>query len=254
MHVATFAVEAEVEGSHWWFVGRRRLFAAELERAGVKRTDRVLEIGTGTGANLRMLRRLGFKDVTGVDTSDEAIGYCASKGLGTVHKADICALPVADESVDVVLATDVLEHVNDDALAAREIARVLVPGGKALITVPAFPSLWGLQDRQAFHKRRYRLNPLLTLLRSNGLSPWRYYHFNYLLFVPIYITRRLLDLCKSELKSENQINSQLINRLLRVIFTIDVVTAGVLKPPFGVSIIALASKPTSVPAVLTRRS
>lgn len=150
MDIATYAVEAEVEATHWWFVGRRRLFGAELAKSGIKPTDRVLDIGTGTGANLRLLRSLGLAAVRGLDSSDEAIGYCVSKGLGAVQKGDICALPFADESFDFVLATDVIEHVDDDPAAAREIARVLAPGGIALISVPAFPSLWGLQDRQAF--------------------------------------------------------------------------------------------------------
>jgi|SRR4051812_5053651 len=242
MDIATFAVEAEAEATHWWFVGRRRIFAAELEQAGVKPTDRVLDIGTGTGANLRMLRDLGFTDVTGLDASDQAIGYCASKGLGIVRKGDICALPFGGGCFDAVLATDVLEHVDDDAAAAREIARVLAPGGRALITVPAFQSLWGLQDRQAFHKRRYRMKQLLAVLQEAGLSPRRSYYFNYLLFIPIYLARRVIDLLKLDLKSEGQVNTPLINRILLAVFSLDVRTAAAIKPPFGVSILVMAGK------------
>jgi SAM-dependent methyltransferase len=242
MDAATFAVEAEAEATHWWFVGRRLLFAAELKQAGVTGTDRVLDIGTGTGANLRMLRDLGFGDVTGLDTSDVAISYCASKGLGTVRKGDICALPFADGSFDAVLATDVLEHVDDDEMAAREIARVLAPGGRVLITVPAFQSLWGLQDRQAFHKRRYRINQLLQVLGSAHLMPARSYYFNYLLFIPIYVSRRVIDSLQIDLKSEGQVNTPLINRVLLAIFRLDVRTAAVIKPPFGVSILVMAAK------------
>jgi SAM-dependent methyltransferase len=242
MDIATFAVEAEVEATHWWFVGRRRLFAAELEKAGLKRTDRVLDIGTGTGANLRLLRALGCTAVVGLDANEQAIGYCASKGLGVVQKGDICALPFADRNFDFVLATDVIEHVDDDSAAAREIARVLAHGGRALITVPAFPCLWGLQDRQAFHKRRYRMKPLLALLRGAQLSPERYYHFNYLLFVPIYLARRIIDLLGVDLKSEGQVNNRLLNRLFSAVFSLDTSTAPALKIPFGVSILVVARK------------
>jgi SAM-dependent methyltransferase len=242
MDIATFDVEAEAEATHWWFVGRRDLFAAELAQAGVKPTSRVLDVGTGTGANLRMLRDLGFTDVTGLDASDEAIGHCASKGLGTVRKGDICQLPFEDACFDAVLATDVLEHVDDDSAAAREIARVLAPGGRALITVPAFQSLWGLQDRQAFHKRRYRMKQLLLVLREAGLSPCRSYYFNYLLFVPIYLARRVIDLLRLNLKSEGQVNTPVINRILLGIFSLDVWTASRIKPPFGVSILVVAAK------------
>ena len=242
MDIATYAVEAEVEATHWWFVGRRRLFGAELAKSGIKPTDRVLDIGTGTGANLRLLRGLGLGAVCGLDSSDEAIGYCVSKGLGSVQKGDICALPFPDESFDFVLATDVIEHVDDDAAAAREIARVLAPGGMALISVPAFQSLWGLQDRQAFHKRRYRMGPLLSLLQKAGLSPQRHYHFNYLLFAPIYLARRVIDLLRIELKSENQINSRLLNRILSIVFLFDINTAPTIRPPFGVSILVMGKK------------
>ena len=86
MEIAVYAAEAEREQDHWWFVGRRRLFAAEMARAGVSRDAAVLDVGTGTGSNLRMLRDLGYTRVTGLDQSDEAIRFCASKGLGGVSK------------------------------------------------------------------------------------------------------------------------------------------------------------------------
>jgi SAM-dependent methyltransferase len=242
MDIAALAVEAELEATHWWFVGRRRLFAAELDKAGVKRTDRALDIGTGTGANLRLLRDLGFISITGIDASEAAIGYCESKGLGTVWKGDICALPFPDGAFKLVLATDVIEHVDDHAAAAREISRMLTHGGTALIAVPAFESLWGLQDRQAFHKRRYRMKPLLALLQTAGLSPVRYYYFNYLLFIPIYLARRLMDLLRVDLKSEGQVNNRLLNSALLAVFSLDIRTAPVIKPPFGVSILVIAKK------------
>ncbi len=85
MDLAAYAVEAEIETGHWWFVGRRRLFASELRRAAIPSDARILDIGTSTGTNLRMLRELGFHDVTGLDMSEEAIRYCESKGLGAVR-------------------------------------------------------------------------------------------------------------------------------------------------------------------------
>jgi SAM-dependent methyltransferase len=242
MDIAAYAVEAESEETHWWFAGRRKLFADELKRAGVSAEARVLDVGTGTGSNLRMLRDLGFTRVTGLDASDEAIRFCAAKGLNIVRKGDICAMPFADASFDVILATDVIEHVDDDGRAASEIARVLAPHGRALITVPAFQSLWGLQDRKAQHKRRYRMRPLLRLLRSQGMQVERSYHFNYLLFVPIWTARRLIDLFGLTLDSEDQLNTPLLNRFLSLVFSLDVSTAPMLHVPFGVSILAVAKR------------
>jgi SAM-dependent methyltransferase len=242
MDAATLAVEAQVEESHWWFAGRRRLFARELTRAGMIARSEVLDVGTGTGANLRMLHDLNIEHVTGLDSDETSIRYCRLKGLGNVRQGDICAIPFADAIFDFVVATDVIEHVKDDALALREVARVLTKGGKALIAVPAFPSLWGLQDIVAHHKRRYRMRPLLQKLREAGLNPLRAYHFNYLLFVPIWLVRRLIDLFSIKRDSEAEFNSPLINQLLSVVFALDTLTAPVIRPPFGVSILAVCEK------------
>ena len=242
MDAANFAVEAQVEENHWWFAGRRKLFARELTRIGLNESSAILDVGTGTGANLRMLRSLDAKNVTGLDSDELAIRYCQSKDLGQVRRGDICAIPFADESFDFVIATDVIEHVDDDSVALHEVRRVLKHGGKALIAVPAFKSLWGLQDIVAHHKRRYRLRPLLKKMRAAGLEPRRYYYFNYLLFLPIWMARRLIDLFGIKRNSEAEFNSPLINRCLSAVFSADTSTAPLLRPPFGVSILVVGEK------------
>jgi SAM-dependent methyltransferase len=249
LNADTYAVEALVEASHWWFVGRRRLFAAEINRAAVPRDARILDLGTSTGTNLRMLRDLGYHHAMGLDLSQEAIRFCESKGLGPVHQGDVCAIPFAGSSFDCLLATDILEHVDDDEAALAEIARVLAPGGHVLITVPTFPVLWGLQDEVASHRRRYRLSHVLRKVCAAGLEPRRAYYFNYLLFAPIWLARRLLRASGTPLKSENQINTPLLNRVLSSLFTLDVSTAPRIRPPFGVSALVMARRPEVVARV-----
>ncbi|HEY6980695.1 class I SAM-dependent methyltransferase [Reyranella sp.] len=243
MDAGTFAVEARIEATHWWFVGRRRLFAREIARAGVPATARVLDVGTSTGTNLRMLRDLGFAEVEGLDLSEQAIRYCAEKGLGPVRRGDICAMPFAGSSFDLVLATDVIEHVEDDALALRETARVLEPGGAAIVTVPAFQTLYGLQDRVARHRRRYLKRDLAAKIRAAGLELRDIYYFNYLLFLPIWLARRLMDLFGARFESEAELNSPVLNWILGRVFAMDVLSARLLSPPFGVSLFAIARKP-----------
>jgi len=155
-----------------------------------------------------------------------------------------------DASLDLVLAIDIIEHVEDDRRALREIARVLAPGGNALITVPAFQSLWGLQDEVSHHLRRYRLPVLRSTVVAAGLRPVRCFHFNYLLFGPIWLARQRLRLFKIEVASESQVNTALLNRLLSRMFDFDVRTAPRLAPPFGVSIFMLAEKPTGIEGVI----
>jgi SAM-dependent methyltransferase len=241
MDLRTYAVEDAIEADHWWFVARRQLFRERIAALGLPRSAPVLDIGTSTGTNLRLLAKMDFANVRGLDQSEAAIEYCRRKGF-TVAQGDVCALPFADAAFDLVLATDIIEHVDDDALAAREIARVLRPGGHALVTVPTFQSLWGLQDDVSQHRRRYRLGQLVEVLSAAGLAVEDAHYFNYLLFAPIWMARQVLRRLPVRPDSENQVNTPLINRVLTQVFTLDIRTAGKVRPPFGVSALAIARR------------
>jgi len=242
MELSAYEVEAQVEADHWWFRGRRSLFAEELRALKTVTTAKVLDIGVGTGSNLRMLREEGYRNVTGIDLNQTAVRFCMAKGFTSIALGDATRLPFAERQFDVVLATDTIEHIEDDCEALLEMRRVLVPGGHAVIAVPAFPSLWGLQDEVAHHKRRYRIADLRKKIHSSGLQIRKAYHFNYLLFPPIWLARRLISLCGIKRASESQFNFPAINRLLFWTFLVDIRTAPTLRPPFGVSIMLVARK------------
>jgi ubiquinone/menaquinone biosynthesis C-methylase UbiE len=239
---AAYAVESQIEQTHWWFVVRRALFRKTIEAMKLPPSAAILDAGTSTGSNLRMLRAMDFTNFQGLDLSDDAIRWCAEKGLGVVRKGDICRLPFADSQFDLVLATDIVEHVDHDVQALQEICRVLKPSGRAIITVPAFESLWGSHDTVLHHKRRYTRGELLDKLNASGCRTYESYYFNYLLFVPIWIARKLIQIFKPKLGNQEQINSPLINAVLKVVFTVDVTCAKTLRVPFGVSIFALVGK------------
>lgn len=212
-----------------------------LEQEGIGRDAALLDVGTSTGTNLRLLKEMGFTNYRGLDPSDEAIRFCAQKGLGKVEKGSVENLPIENDSLQAVLLTDILEHV-DDRKALAEVFRALKPGGKAIITVPAFQGLWGLQDEVSNHLRRYTKKEILDLVKGAGFSVGTAYYFNYFLFFPIWLARQIIRIFKIKLKSENEVNSPLINKILTAMFALDIRTAKVLKPPFGVSIFVLAKK------------
>jgi SAM-dependent methyltransferase len=240
---SVYAADARLEEDHWWYVGRRKLFARLILEMDLDFGAPVLDVGTSAGTNLRMLRDLGFANVTGLDFSEEAIRFCAQKGLGTVRQGDITAMPFADDAFSLVVASDIIEHVDEDDRALAEIARVLRPGATALITVPAFPSLWGFQDEVSRHKRRYRMEQIVARISAAGLEPGRRFHFNYLLFAPIWVARQVMKRWRHSYRSESEVNTPLINRVLSPIFAFDILTAPHLALPFGVSILVMARKP-----------
>jgi len=241
---SVYDVEAKVEAIHWWFVGRRKLFAKIIKPLRILRDATVLDVGTGTGSNLRLLQGLKFSRVTGVDQSEDAIRFCAEKNLGLVRQADVCDLPFDDGEFQLILATDIIEHV-DEKKALAEIYRTLAPGGYALFTVPAFQALWGLQDDVSHHRLRYRKPQFETAARRAGFGIVQSFYFNYLMFGPIFIGRKIIKLFNIALESEGQINSPWINCIMNVVFSFDIYTSPRLNPPFGVSILILARKPAA---------
>ena len=242
MEHGVYDAEARLEAEHWWFRGRRMLFAAELRGLKIGRNAGVLDIGTGTGSNLRMLREQGYRNVAGIDLNPLAVRYCLAKGFASVLAGDATSLPFADGQFDLVLATDTIEHIDDDRKALQEIHRILVPGGYAMIVVPAFESLWGLQDIVAHHKRRYRTGDLTEKIKSSGFEIQQVYYFNYLLFVPIWFARQVIKILRIKRASEAEFNSTILNQVLFWTFALDVGTAPVIRPPFGVSILAIGQK------------
>lgn len=245
METSALALEARIEADHWWFRGRRRLLGSLIRELGLASTPRVLDVGCGAGANLRLLSDLGLPSVMGLDPNRSSIRFCREKELGEIEQGKLEQLPFAAESFDLVLATDVLEHIDEDRLAVEEIRRVLRPGGTVLFTVPAFPGLWGLQDEISHHNRRYRRAPFLEILRKGGLEVDRSFYFNTILFAPIWLVRQILRLLPGVVENENEINNRWMNAILARIFALDVALAPRLKPGFGVSLLAVARRPAA---------
>src|SRR6476469_10037727 len=122
MEQHTYAIMDEVEGSHWWFVGRRKILESFLEPIveSLRRRSSdlcILDVGCGTGANVEMLSQYG--DAEGVDVSDDALEFCKRKGL-KVQKGLAETLPYEEGTFDLTTALDVVEHLDDDHAGLRE--------------------------------------------------------------------------------------------------------------------------------------
>lgn len=190
MRPDAYAEMRAAEERHWWFRGRRALLWALLWRAGgVPYPARVLDAGCGTGRNLVEFASLG--PATGVDPAAEAVAACRDRGLEDVHEAPLEVLPFAGGSFDLLLATDVIEHVDDDRAALAELCRVAAPGALLLVTVPAHPRLWSAHDVELHHRRRYRRRELLERVREAGWEPVVVTWWNAFLLAPIALARLL---------------------------------------------------------------
>jgi SAM-dependent methyltransferase len=157
---------AALEDRHWWYAARRDLLRHAAGPAPA-RTATAVDVGSAAGGNARVLRDLGWRTYA-VEPSATGAGLAKERGLGVV-RADATALPFRDKSIDLVVAMDVLEHIPDDAAAARDLVRVLRPGGRAFVAVPADPGLWSGHDEAVGHQRRYTRDSLAALAAAAGL-------------------------------------------------------------------------------------
>jgi len=237
----TYPIMFRVEQEHWWYTGRRKILAGFVEqicRQVPDRRPRILDVGCGTGANLLMLSEYG--DAEGVDISEDALAFCRERGLDKVRLGAGEQLPYDDGTFDLVTAFDVVEHMDDDLAGLREMRRVLRPGGRALLFVPTFMFLWGLQDDVSNHRRRYRLPELRRVLEQAGFEIERTTYANITFFLPILMMRQLMRLTGIKAESENNINVTALNGVLGSVFGAESWLLKFMNLPFGVSGLCVA--------------
>jgi SAM-dependent methyltransferase len=139
-------------------------------------TGHVLNAGCGAGSFTLRLLDAGY-GVTSVDASEPFVervrGLVAERGLthaAPVELADLHALQFEDEAFDGIVCGEVLEHLDDDRTALRELVRVLRPGGLVVVSVPANPWRYDWSDHWAGHRRRYSSGGLAQRLAEAGLT------------------------------------------------------------------------------------
>ena len=233
-----------VEDRHWWFVGRRQILLRVLERElRGRRPERILDVGCGTGTMLGYLSRFG--DAVGVDSEAEAVRFCQARGVTGVQRFDGATLPFAAEAFSLVTTLDVLEHIDDDSAMLAEMHRVLAPGGTLLVTVPAFPFLWGAQDEISHHKRRYRRRELRARIAAAGFELRQLTYFNTLLFPPIAAIRaaRPYRGRPHQLRSDFEMTRPgRLNAVLAKVFAAEGPLIARMNLPVGVSLLAVATR------------
>ncbi|MDO5696599.1 MAG: class I SAM-dependent methyltransferase [Dermatophilus congolensis] len=159
---------AQLEDAHWWYKERRHLLGKMLRG---RTPGKALDIGAAGGGNTRVLRDLGWQ-ASPLEYGPEGAEVAKERGLA-VMRADATHLPLADGSLDLVTAFDVLEHLEDDDACVREVARVLKPGGTFLVAVPADPKLWSSLDHESLRLEWMKswmvlLRPVVALRRKSS--------------------------------------------------------------------------------------
>lgn len=238
---------AAAEDSHWWFEARRRILAGVLTGLPLPSDARILEAGCGNGANLAMLSRFG--SVTGFEPDRVDLERAQQRGIGRIIHGALPALPsdllspedtrAASAGFDVILALDVIEHVDEDVASLRSLLASLAPTGCLIITVPGHQWLWGRHDVRNDHRRRYSKESLRQALLSADASIDRLTWFNSRLFLPVVLMRTIGKLVGAD-GAGTAVPPERINRVLTNVMAGESSVLDRRNQRLGVSLLAVA--------------
>jgi SAM-dependent methyltransferase len=240
----------EAEDTHWWYRGLRGVMSTMLGLDKPRRkAQHVLDAGCGTGANLAALEQKGFHDADGFDLSPIALSFCKQRGLTRVVQGSITSIPFPDNSFDMVISCDVVTDAGteNEMTAFTELYRVLKPGGRLFLNLPAHAFLRSEHDRAVAVARRVTKSEVVSKLSSVGYRVQRATYWNTVLF-PIVAAIRLLkrereDDLQQPARSDIVVPFAPINGLLSAIVWLEHVLLRFINLPVGSSLAVVAVKP-----------
>jgi len=233
-----------LEENHWWFTGRRDIINKLIN--DYSKDTETLEVGCSGGVLIESLKMHGFRRLQGIDIDDNAVEICRQKGISDVHIADAEKTEFKDQQFDLIIASDVLEHIRDEDRALQEWRRILKSGGKLIIFVPAFQFLWSAHDEVNHHYRRYQKSGLINALKKNGFKAERASYWNFSLFLPVSVarlSRKLFSGGKRTAADQLFEVNPLINKILVYMLRLEnKLLSWKINLPLGVSAFAVATR------------
>lgn len=240
MNPAAYLEMADTEAKHWWFIGRRAILSSLIKKLDLPQNSKILEVGCGTGGNLRMLATFGEVSALEMDATAREIASNKTNNLFDIRNG-YCPgqIPFHDQRFDLICIFDVLEHIEQDTETLISLKQLLKKNGRILLTVPAYQWLYGPHDEFLHHKRRYTAKQLREKIASTDLQNLKISYFNTILF-PLAAVVRLKDkLIGNHSTTGSSIPTSLINKFFTTVFSAERFLLDRFNLPFGVSLLCV---------------
>lgn len=232
------------EELHFWFRARKNLIEKLLDSALKGNNNEILDIGCGTGDELKILKKFGT--VTALDINNSAVKIAEQTGFQVIV-GDIQNIKL-EKKYNCICCFDLLEHLKYDEKALQNIYNALKPNGLFIFTVPAYQCLFSSHDIHLEHFRRYNKRKIIKKLKSNNFIIKRIAFWNSLLF-PLMALFRLtkkmlykLSLIKNIEEESKAPNKYLNNILFKILNFEKYFINSKLFPPFGLSLYGIVKK------------
>ena len=238
--------------SHFIDLASRRHAISQVAQHTSGTSPVILDIGCSTGFLLADLKK-AFPQayVMGADAILGSLLNLAKTSPETpLLHFDLMRCPLPDNSVDVAILLNVLEHIEDDILAARQLFRLLKPGGIAVIEAPSGPELYDIYDELLMHYRRYKLPDLRRLLLQTGFSVLSQSHLGFFLYPGFIVVKQLrrkkrADISEEEIETlvRQNISRTGDNPFFHSLMNLELAIGKVISYPFGIRCLLTVLKP-----------
>lgn len=229
------------EKNHWWHIAKRLLIRQFVKGDNLD----ILVAGVGGGMICSELKAAGH-NVVGIDISPVACGHVSKKFAIPVVNGDLeNDLPFRKESLDLIIAADVLEHLDNDRHFLSQAASCLRTKGAIIVTVPAYPNIWSLWDKRLHHRRRYLLSAIKQQLVETGFSIEKASYCHMLLYPLAYFYRRVLIKFRSQNLKDSEFfasSNKITLGFASFYYSLERALLKVFNLPFGLSIFAIGVK------------
>ena len=236
-----YTLHRENEKEHWWYKGRRKIISLLVKEFIVKKKKiKILDFGAGSGTNTIMLSKYG--DVYVYEKDKKSQEYLKKK-FDKINNIFVLERINKNDLFDFIVATDVIEHINDDETVIKILFNALKKDGNILLTVPAYNFLYNERDKLIGHFRRYN-NKMLKNLTKEYFKIIKLSYYNFFLFplsLILFVMIKIIKI-KSFITSAEKTPNSILNNFLYRIFSSERFFLKYINFPFGNSIVCLAKK------------